>query len=321
MKLNLFGVVLSTLLLVACGVQPAVETDTPVPPTETPAEEATPTPPPPTATATQETKSTKPTQESATELPEVSPSIADDFPADEMTTTDSGLQYLIVEEGTGPLPETGDLVQVHYTALLADGMVFDSSRAANEPLAFPLGVGAIIPGWDEAMALLPVGSKAKLIIPPELAFGEQGAGNVIPPNATLYFEIEFLDILPGSPDNPTEVAKADYTTTDSGLKYYDLKIGDGDSPRPEQPVKVNYTGWLEDGAKFDSSLDRGHPITFILGVGQVIPGWDEGIASMKEGGQRQLVIPPELAYGEEGAPGAIPPKATLIFEVELLEIR
>lgn len=107
-------------------------------------------------------------------------------------------------------------------------------------------------------------------------------------------------------------------TTASGLQYEDMQVGTGPSPQPGQTVTVHYTGWLKDGNKFDSSVDRGRPFEFTIGQGQVIKGWDEGVMSMKTGGKRRLVIPPELGYGQRGAPGAIPPNATLVFEVELL---
>ena len=107
-------------------------------------------------------------------------------------------------------------------------------------------------------------------------------------------------------------------TTESGLKYIDLKEGDGESPQKGQTVTVDYTGTLENGKKFDSSRDRKQPFSFKIGVGQVIKGWDEGVASMKVGGQRILIIPPELGYGSRGAGGVIPGNATLIFDVELL---
>ncbi len=110
------------------------------------------------------------------------------------------------------------------------------------------------------------------------------------------------------------------TVTASGLRYQDLVVGDGPSPQPGQRVTVHYTGYFTDGRKFDSSRDRGQPFTFVLGVGQVIKGWDEGVASMKVGGKRLLYLPANLAYGSRGQ-GPIPPDTDLIFEVELLDIR
>ena len=110
-------------------------------------------------------------------------------------------------------------------------------------------------------------------------------------------------------------------TTASGLQYVDVKPGTGASPQAGQTAVVHYTGWLADGKKFDSSRDRGKPFTFRVGQGQVIKGWDEGVATMKVGGVRKLVIPPNLAYGAGGAGGVIPPNATLTFEVELLDVK
>mgnify|MGYP001791834478 FL=1 len=114
--------------------------------------------------------------------------------------------------------------------------------------------------------------------------------------------------------------EATLTTTESGLQYEDIVEGTGAMPQSGQRVTVHYTGTLEDGTKFDSSRDRNRPFSFTIGVGQVIKGWDEGVASMRVGGQRKLIIPPELGYGSRGAGGVIPPDATLLFDVELLRI-
>jgi peptidylprolyl isomerase len=114
-------------------------------------------------------------------------------------------------------------------------------------------------------------------------------------------------------------------TTSSGLQIIDTKVGTGASPRENQTAVVHYTGWLYNngtkGAKFDSSVDRGQPFEFPIGQGRVIKGWDEGVATMKIGGKRTLIVPPQLGYGARGAGGAIPPNATLMFDVELLGVK
>lgn len=127
---------------------------------------------------------------------------------------------------------------------------------------------------------------------------------------------------PPAPPGPAAKDGGKVVTTASGLQYEDVKSGTGVSPQPGQSVSVHYTGTLQDGTKFDSSRDRGEPITFPLGQGAVIKGWDEGIASMKVGGQRKLIIPAKLAYGDTPPPGApIPPGATLLFDVELVGVQ
>ncbi len=117
------------------------------------------------------------------------------------------------------------------------------------------------------------------------------------------------------------IPSQDFITTESGLQYYDITQGSGPSPQPGQTVVVNYVGKLQDGTIFDSSYKRNQPFIFTYGVGQVIRGWEEGLATMRVGGKRYLRIPPELAYGSRGAGGVIPPNATLDFEVELLAIQ
>ena len=123
-------------------------------------------------------------------------------------------------------------------------------------------------------------------------------------------------------DNKETKNMAEQTvTTDSGLKYLDMTVGTGRLAELGDTASVHYTGWLADGKKFDSSVDRKEPFSFRLGAGQVIKGWDEGVMGMKIGGKRKLTIPPQLGYGARGAGGVIPPNATLTFDVELLDLR
>jgi FKBP-type peptidyl-prolyl cis-trans isomerase len=111
-------------------------------------------------------------------------------------------------------------------------------------------------------------------------------------------------------------------TTSSGLVYWDIRVGNGEVAKEGNRVRVHYTGWLTSGKKFDSSVDAGKPFDFTIGNGEVIKGWEEGVAGMRVGGKRQLRIPPDLAYGADGTPdGTIPPKATLIFDVQLLGVQ
>ena len=123
-----------------------------------------------------------------------------------------------------------------------------------------------------------------------------------------------------TPAGAAEQKESKIVTSASGLKYLDLVVGNGASPVKGQQVTVHYTGTLENGKKFDSSVDRGRPFTFVIGVGQVIKGWDEGVMSMKVGGRRKLIIPAQLGYGARGAGGVIPPNTTLLFDVELLDV-
>lgn len=119
---------------------------------------------------------------------------------------------------------------------------------------------------------------------------------------------------------PTKVT-GEPTKTPTGLEYWDIKVGTGEKAIHGEKVVVDYTGWLTSGKKFDSSVGTGHPFEFTLGHGDVIKGWDEGVAGMKVGGKRQLRIPPDLAYGARGYPGAIPPNSTLIFDVRLVGVK
>ncbi len=240
--------------------------------------------------------------------------------------TASGLEYVEIEVGTGPRAQPGDQVSVHYTGTLEDGTEFDSSEG-GDPITFVLGQGNVIQGWDEGIALMNVGGKAQLIIPPDLGYGDLDYGP-IPGGSTLHFDVELVSAVPSptpipipTDEPPTFVNPDDYTVTDSGLQYYFLEEGDGDMPEMGEVAVVNFTGWIQNGLKFADSQE-GVPIEFVVGEEQILPGWDEMVLLMQVGDIVQFVLPPELGLGEEGAPnGVIPPNATLVFEMELVDIQ
>ncbi|MES2778646.1 MAG: FKBP-type peptidyl-prolyl cis-trans isomerase [Bacteroidota bacterium] len=236
-------------------------------------------------------------------------------------TTASGLKVKLLQQGKGPQAMSGLTVSVHYTGTLMDGKKFDSSRDRGQPIKFKLGEGRVIKGWDEGIALLKVGDKALFTIPPSIGYGDRDMGT-IPPNSTLQFEVELMEVIEGP--KPFDVKGKDTLATASGLKYIIVeKTKDGMAPQAEagKMVNVHYTGMLLDGKVFDSSRERGTPFQFTLGQGQVIKGWDEGIALMRVGDKMRLIIPSDLGYGANGAGGVIPPNATLIFDVELMGIQ
>ena len=216
------------------------------------------------------------------------------------------LQITDIVVGEGPEARPGMHITVHYTGRLTDGTVFDSSLERGQPFDFMLGAGQVIRGWDQGFSGMKVGGKRKLVIAPEYAYGEYGAGGVIPPNATLEFEVELLDV--------EEVPEP------GELQIDEVEEGRGEVATAGKVVAVHYTGRLDDGTIFDSSIPRGEPIEFPLGSGMVIQGWEMGIEGMKVGGKRRLTIPYNLAYGAQGYPGVIPPYATLIFDVELVRV-
>ncbi|CAE6404149.1 unnamed protein product [Rhizoctonia solani] len=186
-----------------------------------------------------------------------------------------------------------DVVTIHYIGTLLDGfkesIIHSSSRTRTELHSFNRKV---IRGWDEGVPQLSMGEKALLTITADYAYGERGFPPNIPSNTTLNFEVELIAI---------------------NYNPYDLRSPDN--------VQIHYTGWLKDsGKKFDSSVDRGQPFETTIGVGRVIKGWDEGVPQLSLGEKAKLTITPDFGYGSRGAGNAIPPNATLIFEVELLAI-
>ena len=256
--------------------------------------------------------------------------LADNAKHDGVKTTASGLQYEILSKGPegGASPKATDIVTVDYVGTLTDGVEFDSSSAHGAAAKFPLD--RVIPGWTEGVQLMHEGDKFRFYLPPDLAYGERGTpGGPIGPNQALIFDVSLHKV-----ENPESNAKASAAflaenakkkgviTTESGLEYEILSKGPegGKSPTDANIVKVNYKGALIDGTEFDSSYARGEPAEFPLG--QVIPGWTEGVQLMHVGDKFRFFIPSALAYGENGSPGgAIGPNQALIFEVELLDVK
>lgn len=235
-------------------------------------------------------------------------------------STESGLKIRLISKGKGKSIEKGDKIRVHYTGTLLDERKFDSSRDRDQPFEFVVGMKQVIQGWDDGFAMLRGGDKAILTIPPELGYGDTKMPG-IPPGSWLVFDVEVLEVIKDFAPKQFSVKGLEMKTSATGLSYTIVEQGSGSKPQKGKSVEVHYTGFLENGDIFDSSVLRGQPISFRLGAGMVIPGWDEGIAYLNAGGKALLSIPYELAYGETGRPPMIPPKARLIFNVELIAVK
>lgn len=229
-------------------------------------------------------------------------------------------QVLDVVVGDGPVAGPGDLVTVQYVGVLAaDGQQFDASWDRGQPFPFQLGAGDVIAGWDEGVEGMAVGGRRILYIPADEAYGASGGGP-IPEDADLVFVVDLLDVAePVTKADEPQVELPDAAPDD--LVVDDLVVGDGEEVVEGSLVDVHYVGVaLSDGEVFDSSYDTGRPLTFRAGAGQLIPGFDEGMLGARVGGRRRLVIPPELAYGDEGAGEAIAPGETLVFVVDVVGV-
>ncbi len=216
------------------------------------------------------------------------------------------------------------------------GRKFDSSFDRRRPFSFTLGVGQVIPGWDQGLVGVCEGEERHLVVPAALAYGDKGAGDVIPPDATLLFDIVIVGVekakveeeVPEVVEEEQPQQQEQQEGSDSSCQGSELETtvtfrpsGCRRRSRAGDKLSMHYVGRLLDGGrKFDSSRDRDSPFEFTLGVGQVIRGWDRGVEGMCVGESRRLVVPPDMAYGEDGVGDVIPPCATLIFEVELLDI-
>jgi peptidylprolyl isomerase len=250
-------------------------------------------------------------------------------------TLKSGLKYNEVKVGTGAEAKNGDLIEIHFKGwvikdssdLFSDWSV-DSTKKAdliadsyamNQPMKFVLGTESFIKGSEEGIVGMKAGGQRTIIIPANLGYGAEGMGP-IPPNSSIRVLVELVSTKEATVAKMWDVDSTLFKTTKTGLKYAIIKEGEGELVVKDKQATVHYSGFLLDGSKFDSSVERDEPFTFVAGVGQVIPGWDEGVQLMKKGSKARFIVPANLAYGDRDL-GKIPPNSTLIFDVEVLDVK
>ncbi|MCL2282031.1 MAG: FKBP-type peptidyl-prolyl cis-trans isomerase [Fibromonadales bacterium] len=235
-------------------------------------------------------------------------------------TMQNGIEIFDEKEGTGTELRTGMELVFHYTGWLSNGHKFGSSKDEGKQAEAVLGMGKLIRGLELGLESLKQGGVRWVRLSPSMAYGPVSMTG-IPANSTLIFRIQadaiqFDEEAAASMDFFPNADAIKWVEIQDGLKYFIEKEGGGSPVKSGDVIKVHYTGWLSDGSKFDSSRDRGEPISLQLGAGRVIRGWELGLEGMKPGEKRLLLIPPGLGYGSRGG-GPIPPDATLIFAVEL----
>lgn len=235
-------------------------------------------------------------------------------------TTPSGIKYIIVKEGEGESPTKSNWAYFHFTGYLPSGQIFDASVLRGEPVRINPGEMEFIPAWDEIVQLMRPGAKFHVIVPPSMGYGEHGIPGVVPPNTTLRFDMELLLVSEKREIVPFECEGKDTVKTESGLKMIHVTEGEGENPNENDVVKIHFTGYLENGKMFQSSLETDDPVIFAVGQKQVIDGLDEAVKYMRPGGKMRVFVPWQLGYGEEGYSPIIPEKANLIFDIELISV-
>jgi len=234
-----------------------------------------------------------------------------------VSPTATGLYYIPKTVGTGAKPNKCDTISINYTGALLDGTVFDQSEP-GKPLTFILGKRQVITGMEEGVLLMKQGGKARLIIPSKLGYGYYQVGN-IPPYSTLIFDIEIVSAKTGS--IPFNIEGKQVNTTTSGLNYIVVEQDTiGKKAVQGSTVIVQYVAYLQDGTIFDASKLQDKEFTYDIGFDNGIKGWDEGLKLMREGDKFRFIIPPNLAYGEQGVPPVVPANATLTFDVTLVKV-
>lgn len=230
----------------------------------------------------------------------------------------NGLKIEDIVVGQGEPADSNSFVTLHYTGYLADSTLFEARADDSAPLTIQLTRENVIEGWFWGIQGMRKGGIRSLVVPPELAYGSTGISGIIPKDATLRFVIELRETR--RPPAPWAIDESDLVSTPDGLRHVVLESGRGAPPQPGDILSLHYSGYLSDGRIFDSSVYRGEAMEVIAGNGTLIPGWESTLMRMKAGERRTVFIPPNLAFGEDGLAGRIPPQDTLRFDIELLSV-
>ncbi len=235
------------------------------------------------------------------------------------TVLENGLQIQDVVVGTGDPVDSLAFITLHYTGYLSDSTIFENRAADNAPLTIQLTRQNVIEGWFEGIQGMRKGGIRTLVIPPSLAYGSIGINGVIPGNETLRFVIELHES--HRPPQAWAFDESVLETSSDGIRFIIHQSGSGRMPIQGDVLKIHYSGYLIDGRIFDSSVYRGEAFQVIAGSGTLIPGWESTLMRMKPGERRTAFIPANLAFGEAGFAGRIPPNETLRFDIELLSVK
>ena len=241
--------------------------------------------------------------------------------------TESGLYVYLENVGSDEKPNGDSYLTLNYEGRLLDGTIFDGTN--GQPVSFPFPVNGLIKGWQEGIPHFGKGGKGKLIVPPDLGYGDQDLGD-IPANSVLVFDVEIIDFAdapPPPPDYSPEIISymlnegldtSKAIVTESGLYILPENLGGEEKPTVDHFLTLNYEGYLLDGTSFDGT--GGEPTTFQFPLANTIQGWQEGIPYFGKGGKGKLIIPPYIGYGERGSQdGSIPPNAILVFDIEIID--
>ncbi len=242
------------------------------------------------------------------------------IPADtDVKTTASGMKYCVLTPGKGGrLAKAGDQARVHYTGWFTDGRVFDSSRPRGQPLMVdPVGGGKVIKGWDEAIQLMSVGERIKITLPPELAYGKRGFGKDIPPDTTLIFEMELVELV-ATPE--FHEAHADLTKTlANGLKYESIVEGNGPMGDATKTFEIKYAFWNTSKKLLDYSDKMGRTLKINMNH-TPFPFFKDALPMIKTGGRMRFEVPAELCFKDKDNGADLPPNSTTIWELELVQL-